>query len=116
MFSGFEYNKEFEEACEELATERDPQQVRRRLMSIEWVLWEAIRGVFLQISCMVAAFIVLPLLYLISHGNSWVIGIGGILSFIVLGTLVYGICRAVFHYEISRHVRPRTFGEPGFKL
>ena len=55
MFSGFEYNKEFEEACEELATERDPQQVRRRLMSVEWVLWEAIRGVFLQISSMVAA-------------------------------------------------------------
>jgi hypothetical protein len=116
VFSGFEYNKEFEEACEELATERDPQQVRRRLMSVEWVLWEAIRGVFLQISSMVAALIVLPLLYLISPRNSWVTGIGVILSFLVLSTSVYWVCRAVFHYEISRHVRPRTFGEPGFKL
>ena len=46
MFNGHAYKREFDDACETLAFERDPAQIRRTLISVEWVLAEAIRGVF----------------------------------------------------------------------
>ena len=115
MFSGVEYNNDFEEACQDLAVERDPRQVRQRLMNIEWVLWDAIKGVFIQISSILACLIVLPLTYLMSPDRSWVVAIGGLLTFLILGTLIYWVCRIVFYFEISRHVRPRSFGQPDWR-
>jgi hypothetical protein len=116
VFSGLEYNKEFEQACEELVTERDPLQVRRRLMNVEWILWEAIRSVFLQVGSVVAAAIILPILYLNPFGRGWIIGAVAIVAFLLISFSVYWVCRAIFHYEISRHIRSRRFGAGGFTI
>lgn len=114
MFSGPDYNQQFEEACAELPGETDPDMVRRNLMSIEWVLWEAIRGVFGHIALCIAALIVLPPFYLLDARQSWTTGLI-ILGLLLLLTLaIYWLCRAIFHYEIGRHVRGRRFGEGGF--
>ncbi len=113
MFAGPDYDKEFDDACRDIALERDPELVRGRLLKVEWVLWEAIRGVFIQIASIISALIVLPFFYLLGSLGNLVLGVGAVLAFLVLSTSFYWICRAIFHYEISRHLRSRRFGAGG---
>jgi hypothetical protein len=113
MFSGPDYHREFEQACDELAEMRHPKEdVRNTLIGIEWVLWEAIRGVFGY-----AAFAIsLPALglyrYLVGYSETWSLQtLIEAASFLVLAGVVYGVLRAIFFFEISRHVKGRKFGK-----
>lgn len=56
-FTGLDYNQAFEEACEELPYVRDRDEVMSRLLSLEWILWEAIRGLFF-LSSLVSGFLI----------------------------------------------------------
>ncbi|MEH6691332.1 MAG: hypothetical protein V7774_09130 [Pseudorhizobium pelagicum] len=113
-FTGDDYNRVFEEACSGLAYERDEEVVRGKLLTMEWILWEALRGVFSLIAMTLSGLIVFPIAYLISpvDDRTW----GGVvfvfIAFAVLATLIYWICRAVFHFEFAIKIRGRKFGSP----
>jgi hypothetical protein len=114
MFSGPEYHNEFEQARRELPGETDPDVVGRRLMNVEWVLWEALRGAFGRIALIIAALVVLPPAYILEVSRSWKSMLVALAILLLLTVSTYWLCRAVFHYEIARHVRGRRFGEGGF--
>ena len=113
-FTGEDYHRVFEEACRDLAYEHDQDTVRGKLLTIEWILWEAIRSVFSLLSMALSGMIVLSVTYLIfpAAGRSW----GGLLIFFIgfagLSSLFYGVCRAVFYLEFAINVRGRKFGDP----
>lgn len=112
-FGGRDYNAAFEEACENLALEHDPEEIRSELEGVEWVLWEAIRGVFFYVAIAVAWLIVMPLTYLLDARQSWTGVAVGFAAFILFAVTVYWLCRVIFHFEIATHVRGRKFGSGG---
>lgn len=114
MFDGRSYHLEFEEACEKLVYENEIDEVRLALMGIEWVLWEAIRGVFFLTSVILSLLITLPFAGTIKEtmGTFW--GATVIVSFVIVAALaIYCLMRIVFWAEISRHLTGRKFGDGG---
>ena len=57
MFDGRNYNQQFDDACQELAFTKDADQIRRTLIGVEWVLEEAIRGVFFVQSLLLSVIV-----------------------------------------------------------
>ena len=115
MFDGRDYNRQFEEACDELSTAQlSREQVRRQLSALEWVLWEAVRGVAIVMSAVLSCSIVIVLACLIGRQTEFASGIVETLALVTLFFLFvimfYGLFRFVFYFEISRHVIKRKFG------
>ena len=112
MFNGHSYKQEFDDACETLAFERDPAQIRRTLISVEWVLEEAIRGVFFLQALLqtVATMAAIGWLFSINTMDWQVTAI-----FYAVGLAVflsnYWLSKFALWYEISRHLKPRRFGD-----
>ena len=115
-FDGRDYQLQFEEACKELRHTDEDMETRSSLEGIEWVLWEAIRGVFLY------AAIIPPLLILILLEYSFKLSeeMGSFMSlafwlaFIIsIALAIYWFLRFLFWYEISRYVKGRKFGDGG---
>lgn len=110
--TGLDYNQAFEEACEELPNVRDQDEVRSRLLNLEWILWEAIRGVFF-LSSLVSGFLIAWLIssLLPEDINSFIKG-AIFLIFVVLLTLPgYWLLRLMLWHQISRHIKGRKFGK-----
>lgn len=116
MFSGPEYQKEFESACGALVGEDDPVQVRRVIMNVEWVLWEATRGVFGSIALTMACLIVGLPAFLLDLPKSLLAGATVLVLVAAITIGIYWLCRLIFHWEIARHVVGRKFGEGGFSI
>lgn len=112
-FSGVDYHAAFEEACEKLARVRDADEVRSDLEGIEWILWEAIRGVFFLASIIAAWFIVVPVFYFLVDEKTFVAFAIEIAIVIMLAAALYWLLRLVFHFEIAKHVKGRRFGSGG---
>ncbi len=115
MFGGRDYVYEFERVSADLVGEEDPDVVKSRLASLEWVLAEAFKAVLFYISIHVVLVPVMLIGFFAGLKDaSWTF------KFIILGlavlaiALVYGLSRFILWYEISRHVRPRRFGGPIF--
>ncbi len=113
-FTGHDYHEEFEELCHNLPQERDPVAVRGGLIILEWKLWEALRTVMLYSSMACAGVLVLPAyLFVVTpmdkSAKSATIAFG---IYLVLATLFYWISRFVFHWEFSRKIEGRKFGDP----
>jgi hypothetical protein len=113
MFTGEDYNRAFDDACEAMARERDPEGIRAQLEMIEWIFWEALRGVFLNVALMVSAFVVFGTAYVISVGHSITTGVIQMVAIVVLTAALYWIFRLVFHVQIAAKVRGRRFGYGG---
>lgn len=113
-FTGDDYHRVFEEACRELPLERDADAVRSKLLLMEWVLWEALRGVFSLISMVLSALVVFPITYMVlsPDNRGWIAGLIVFAAFAGLAILIYWICRGVFHFEFAVKVRGRRFGLP----
>lgn len=111
-FTGADYHRVFEEACRELPWERSEEAVRGKLLTVEWIMWEALRDVFSRVSMIIGALIVLPFASLISPGEdrAWLALLVIFGAFVALATLLYWICRGVFHFEFARKIRGRKFG------
>lgn len=113
MFNGKSYKQEFDDACETLAFERDPAQIRRTLVSVEWVLAEAIRGVFF-LQALLQTFVTMVAIGWLLSINSmdwqleaifYAVGLAMFLS-------IYWLSKFALWHEISRHLKPRRFGDP----
>jgi hypothetical protein len=113
-FTGEDYHRVFEEACRDLPLERNPDTVRAKLLTIEWMLWEALRGVFFFISLTLSGLIIFPITYMIlpADHRSWIGGLIAFAVFAVLAILIYWTCRGIFHLEFAVKVRGRRFGDP----
>lgn len=117
MFDGRNCKSEFEQACVELSNTKDPASVRRTLISMEWVLEEALRGVFLTSAFLLSATIFYPFHYILDIGElSWQMQILFFAGFFIFVAYVYLISRLVFWLEINRHLKPRKFGGIKFEL
>lgn len=114
-FTGADYHRVFEEACTDLARERHADAIRAKLLTIEWILWEALRGIFFLISMTLSGLVVFPTIYLMvpSDQRSWVTAVIGLVVFAILTALIYWICRGVFHWEFAVKVQGRRFGDGG---
>jgi ABC-type antimicrobial peptide transport system permease subunit len=112
MFDGRDYKVQFDETCDDLVRMSDRDSIRRTLIGIEWVLEESIRGVFVILAFALSLIIFIPLGYLFKIRTlSWIEqGIFCLLA-IVTGLLVYWLAKFIFWYEVSRHLKPRNFGE-----
>lgn len=112
-FTGRDYHQAFEEACDKLPYGHDVDAVRSELEEIEWILWEAIRGVFFYVSFFTGILIVAPIAYLLDVENL----IARLFVFpsvtFLIAIIIYWLCRLVFHYEIAAHVKGRKFGSGG---
>ncbi|MBB4342136.1 hypothetical protein [Rhizobium leguminosarum] len=113
-FTGDDYHRVFEEACRDLPMERNADRVREKLLTMEWMLWEALRGVFFLISIGLSGLIVFPIAYMIlpTDHRSWIGGLIAFAVFAVLAVVIYWICRGIFHFEFAVKVRGRRFGDP----
>ena len=113
MFDGRVYQQVYEEACTELKYASEVEEIRGIMERVEWTLNEAIVGVFIAravLSGGVAGILVSWILDL--QSADWVaqsIFLVAMFGFIVAS---YWLSRFVFWFEISRHVRPRLFGDP----
>lgn len=113
MFNGRDYHTAFEEACELLSIDGDDETARDALEHVEWVLWEAIRGVFFYVAVLLAALVVLPFLYLLGNERTMIVSVFGFAVLAVIATAIYWLCRLVFRLEVSNHVKGRRFGSGG---
>lgn len=115
MFNGREYKFEFDEACEELPFINDSEEIRNRLIGIEWVLEEAIRGVFWLQAFLICSLLFLPAQLLLGMKKAgWIEQLILFVLCIVLGTVIYWLSKFAFWYEIDRHLKTRRFGDPKF--
>jgi uncharacterized membrane protein YraQ (UPF0718 family) len=112
-FTGRDYHTAFEEACETLPFVTDEDEVRSSLEGIEWILWEAIRGFFFQVSIIVAGLLVLPLFYLLVPEKTFSANLVAMGLIIVIAVALYWLLRLAFRLEISAHVKGRRFGSGG---
>lgn len=116
MFDGRDYGYTFDEACEELPFINDSEEIRNRLISIEWVLGEAIIGVFWLQAFLICSLLFLPAQLLLGMKKAgWIEQLILFVFFIVLGTVIYWLSKFAFWYEIDRHLKTRRFGDPKFK-
>lgn len=115
-FDGRDYHQLFEEACSNLKHLDEDVESRHSLEGIEWVLWEAIRGVFFYVAITVPliVFAFLELAFDITEkmSTSATIAYWTIVT-IFPALFIYWLLRFVFWHEISRHVKGRTFGDGG---
>lgn len=112
MFDGRDYHRKFEEACVTLAAWTPESEVRSEFDQVEWILWEAIRGVFFLTSAIPAIAIaaLLGQLLLQQVGCVWHAVIV-LIAASLFATVGYWLLRFVFWAEISRHVQSRKFGD-----
>jgi hypothetical protein len=69
-FTGRHYHAAFEEACDKLPYVTDKEDVRSDLEGLEWILWEAIRGVFFYAAVLIAWIVVfLPFYFMLRKGR-----------------------------------------------
>lgn len=110
--SGRDYHQAFDEACEELPNLSNQDEVKLRLLYLERIIWEAIRGVFF-LSSLASGFLIAWLIssLLPEDTNSFIKGTI-FLIFVVLLTLPgYWLLRLMFWHQISRHIKGRRFGK-----
>lgn len=112
-FTGRDYHAAFEEACATLPLEREEDGVRSRLEGLEWVLWEAIRGVFLIAAVIIGAVAVLPVRLAIGERENWISNAICLAAALVVAFAAYWMFRLIFHVEVSAHVKGRKFGSGG---
>jgi hypothetical protein len=112
LFDGRDYNQQFNEACSTLAFEQDEDEIREKLCSIEWVLAEAIRGAFLVAAILQSGLLLLPIGWVLDVRNmDWTAQAIFFALLVSYATVSYWISRFAFWHEVSRHVRPRRFGQ-----
>jgi hypothetical protein len=112
-FTGRDYHAAFEEACEKLPYVTDKDDVRSELEGIEWILSEAIRGVFFYAAVLAAWLMVFPpFLFLIAE-RTWAASAAALGVMIVIAIALYLLLRLTFWLEISAHVKGRRFGSGG---
>jgi hypothetical protein len=116
MFDGRDYRQTFDEACIELALSSDPDEIRSRLIDIEWVLEEALRSAFFVQAALLSVIVLLPIWALFDVGSAeWPIKALCFAALLVFGTLTYWLSKFALWYEISRHLKSRRFGDPRLK-
>jgi hypothetical protein len=112
MFTGLEYKYECETSRKSLVLESDGSQIRQTLTSVEWLPAEAIRNVFL-LSAILQTAVVMSLIGWLLSSNS--MGFQAKAIFVVLCIAmvlaIYWLSKFVLWYEISRHLKPRKFGD-----
>jgi hypothetical protein len=109
-FTGRDYDAAFSEACLNIEREPDADRVNAELRSLEWILWEAMRGALLLGSMLTAGALVAPLAFLIESRDSWQFGLTMLLAYAALVTAIYWLMRLAVWHEVSRHIRGREFG------
>ncbi len=115
MFDGRNYKHAFKEACEEFPSINDSEEIYNRLISIEWVLGEAIRGVFWLQAFLICFLIYIPTRYLLGLRIANLVEEFFFFAFfIALGSVIYWLSKFAFWYEINRHLKTRRFGDPKF--
>ncbi|QEE47481.1 hypothetical protein FVA81_24010 [Rhizobium sp. WL3] len=113
-FTGNDYHQKFELICRELPFERDEREVRSKLLQLEWIFWEALRGVFFWISLAISGLLVFPFYAFVvpESDKTMIANIIAIAVYALLATMVYWICRAVFHFEFAANIAGRKYGDP----
>lgn len=115
MFDGRDYKVEFDSACEALAKTNDKVEIGRILLGVEWVLEEAFRGALVIFACSLSVLVFLPISLLFDiRTMSWTEQSVYSAFIIAFGVGVYWLGKFVIWYEISRHLKPRKFGEYRF--
>ena len=110
-FDGRDYHRQWKEAISELQYTRDAEEIDGALRHIEWILWEAIRGVFFYFSVFIAGVSVSVPVWLIGmNDTNWIVKTIIVALAIIIALLSYWFLRFLFWYEISRHVKDRKFG------
>lgn len=112
-FTGRDYHYAFEEACQTLAHTSDNGEVRSALEGMEWILWEAIRGVFFTCAVVVAGPLVMIPYFTLSNDRTFADGAIALAISAVVAAALYWLFRLSFALEISRQVKGRTFGDGG---
>jgi hypothetical protein len=112
MFNGIDYKAAFDEACDDLVHTRDRDEIRRILIGVEWVLEEAIRGVFVVLALILSLIIFMPLGFLFELRKINWMGQGlFFVAAIAFGLIVYWLAKFALWHEVNRHLKPRKFGE-----
>jgi hypothetical protein len=114
MFDGRDYHQAFQDALDELASNpRNRDRVLGTLVSLEFTLWEAIRGAMIVTSNLVAVLILLPIGYLAwqANGSGWKLGTALFAAWLLIGLGIYWLFRFAVYCEIARHVKGRRFGD-----
>lgn len=112
-FNGRDYHAAFEDACATLPFETDEGEVRDKLAGLEWILWEAVRGVFFYAAVFVGAAIVLPVQFALVERDNWLLNAVFLIAMITIAFAAYWVFRLIFHFEVSIHVKGRKFGSGG---
>jgi hypothetical protein len=111
MFDGRDYHRAFEKAIDNLTGKvLDRDDTLGQLVSLEWTLWEAIRGPVIVTRNMMAMIIIIPAAYLF-RDSGWVGGVVLVVAYFVLIVGLYWLFRFAAYWEISRHVKGRRFGD-----
>ncbi|WP_394887457.1 hypothetical protein ACG873_21550 [Mesorhizobium sp. AaZ16] len=112
-FTGRDYHAAFEEACETLPYVTDKDEVRSSLEGIEWILWEAIRGVFFYAAVLIAWLMILPPFFFLIAERTWAASAAALGVMIVIAVALYWLLRLTVRLEISGHANGRRFGSGG---
>ena len=116
MFDGRDYVQAFDEACDELKFTKDYQEIRSKLIHIEWILDEAVRGVFFYQAMLLCLCLFAPLGFILDVGQFlWPAKILFLTLGLAFAVFVYWTAKFVFWAEISRHVKTRQFGDRNLK-
>jgi hypothetical protein len=113
MFTGRDYQSEFDAVCETLSDARKSKdEVRSALLRLEWIIWEAFRGALIN-GCALFSFIVSALVIYaldIDLKSSWTVGLVALSAFFIFCLSQYAILRFALWEELTRHVRGHKFG------
>lgn len=113
MFTGREYQSEFDAACETLShAQKSKDEVRSALLSLEWIVWEAFRGALIK-GCAIFALIVAALVTYVLDINlksSWTAALVALAAVFVFALAQYAILRLALWEDLTRHVRTHKFG------
>jgi hypothetical protein len=91
----------------------DRDDVLGQLVSLEFTLWEAIRGAVLVTGNIAALIILAPFSYMAWQTGGPGLAMGAVLvtAWLAIAFGLYGLFKLVAHYEIGRHVKGRRFGD-----
>ncbi|WP_210484438.1 hypothetical protein [Microvirga antarctica] len=114
MVDGRDYQQSFEDALTDLTGRLlDRDDALGQLVSLEFTLWEAIRGAMIVTGNLAALVILAPISYLawLSGSGGWVVGAAFLAAWLLITVGLYWLFKFAVHYEIGRHAKGRRFGD-----
>jgi len=115
-FDGRDYHQAFEETCSNFRQFGGGLDARDSLEQNEWMLWEAIRGVFFYAAILISTLILVLIELIFNLKDKMSVFENMVyLAIVIIPTalVIYWLLRFIFWCEISRHVRGRNFGDGG---